>query len=184
MIKSLIWPANIGKQDGNYKLDRIKNALLALGQPQLKIPFPIHIVGTNGKGSTTAFLESILKEAGFKSHAYTSPNLICLNERIKLAGVEISDTQLIEVTEETRSLLSEKGLEWEVSFFEGFTAAAFLAFSQTKADFSLIEAGLGGRFAFVDCAGLCFSRSCQSSRCYSFVRPAPIANRSGDVLCG
>ena len=146
MIRSLIWPANIGKQDGNYKLDRIKNALVALGEPQLKIPFPIHIVGTNGKGSTTAFLESILKEAGFKSHVYTSPNLICLNERIKLAGVEISDAQLIEVIEKTRNLLREKGLEWEVSFFEGFTAAAFLAFSQTKADFSLIEAGLGGRF--------------------------------------
>jgi dihydrofolate synthase/folylpolyglutamate synthase len=144
MIKSVLWPKNIGKQDGPYKLDRINAALKKLGNPEKKIPFSIHIVGTNGKGSTTAFLKSILKEAGFISHVYTSPNLVSLNERVCLAGKEISDESLINLLKETETKLEE--LSSEVSFFEGFTAATLLGFSKTPADFSLIEAGLGGRF--------------------------------------
>ena len=145
-LKDVSWPPSEGKQDGVFKLDRIKKALKILGNPEKKIPFPIHIVGTNGKGSTISFLEAILKEASFKSHVYTSPNLIYLNERIKLAGNEISNEKLEEILNKTRELLAQENFEKEVSFFEGFTAASFLAFSEEKADFSLIEAGLGGRF--------------------------------------
>lgn len=146
MIKSVSWPVVFKNQSGPYKLDNIKNALGVLNNPEKRIPFPIHVVGTNGKGSTIAFLESILKNAGFVSHVYTSPHLVCLNERIKLAGVQISDSNLLELLEQTRFTLSQYGLENSLSFFEGMTVASFASFAETKADFSLIEAGLGGRY--------------------------------------
>lgn len=145
MLKQVHWPLWQGKFDGKYTLDIIRQSLDAIGNPEKKIPFPIHILGTNGKGSTTAFLESILKEAGFVSHVYTSPNLIFLNERIKIAGKFIEDEEMISSLNELKYNLSQHNLDTKISFFEGLTALAFMLFSKNKADFSLIEAGLGGR---------------------------------------
>lgn len=124
-------------------LDRIQSLLSALDNPEKKIPPAIHIAGTNGKGSTAAFTKSILEQAGLKVHVFTSPHLERFNERIVLAGEEINDEYLFEVLEECR-IVSEKN-NIQVSFFEGITAAAFLAFSRIKADVVILETGLGGR---------------------------------------
>jgi dihydrofolate synthase/folylpolyglutamate synthase len=137
MIKAIEWHHKPNRTQNGFSLEPIKELLSILSNPQQKIPFPIHIVGTNGKGSTTAFLEAILREAGYKSNVYTSPNLVALNERIKISGEEIADNMLL-------SEISQ--IPQTVSFFEALTTVAFKLFSTSKADFSLIEAGLGGRF--------------------------------------
>jgi len=124
-------------------LERIQSLLSALDNPEKKMPPTIHIAGTNGKGSTTAFTKSILEQAGLKVHVYTSPHLERFNERIVLAGEEITDEYLFRILEECR-VVSEKN-NIQVSFFEGITAAAFLAFSRVKADVVILETGLGGR---------------------------------------
>jgi dihydrofolate synthase/folylpolyglutamate synthase len=117
--------------------------LEALGNPQEKLPSTIHIAGTNGKGSTVAMLKSIFEQAGYKVHSYTSPHLLEFNERITLAGKPITDAHLSSVLEQTKAA-SDK-LNLQPGFFEGTTAAAFLAFAETKADILLLETGLGGR---------------------------------------
>lgn len=124
-------------------LERMEALMEKLGNPERKMPPSIHIAGTNGKGSTTAFLRSILEAAGMKVHVLTSPHLERFNERIVLAGEEIQDDYLYTTLEEIR-IIAEKN-ELKVSFFEGITAAAFLAFSRVKADVTLVEVGLGGR---------------------------------------
>ncbi|AAU03993.1 folylpolyglutamate synthase/dihydrofolate synthase family protein [Rickettsia typhi] len=126
-----------------YDLDNIKRLLKVLGNPHLSLPPVIHIAGTNGKGSSSAMLKSIFTVAGYKVHCYTSPHLLEFNERIIVAGEKISDNALWQVCEHVR-IVSEK-FNIEASFFEGTTAAAFLAFAQTKADILILETGLGGR---------------------------------------
>lgn len=123
--------------------------LEALGNPHHKLPPTIHIAGTNGKGSTLAMLKSIFMQGGHKVHSYTSPHLIDFNERVKLANLPISDDHLHSVLERTRLASEKAGLT--PSFFEGTTAAAFLAFSETPADLLLLETGLGGR---LDCTNV------------------------------
>jgi len=120
-----------------------------LGNPHHKLPPTIHIAGTNGKGSTLATLNSIFTQGGYKVHSYTSPHLIEFNERVKLANVAISDDHLHDVLERTR-LAAEKA-KINPSFFEGVSAAAFLAFAETPADLLLLETGLGGR---LDCTNV------------------------------
>ena len=105
----------------------------------------IHVAGTNGKGSTIAFLENILLSHGYKSNVYTSPHLISFNERIKLKNSLISDSALLSLLQEIKDLLCKKNLENTLSFFEIFTLAALYKFSQNDADFNIIEVGLGGR---------------------------------------
>lgn len=122
-------------------LDRIQQALEALGNPHQDLPPVVHVAGTNGKGSTIAFLRAILEAAGFRVHSYTSPHLIRFNERIVLAGKEIDDAALTEILEEVIAATEDMPL----TFFESTTAAAFLAFSRTEADILLLEVGLGGR---------------------------------------
>jgi dihydrofolate synthase/folylpolyglutamate synthase len=112
-----------------------------LDNPHLKLPPVIHVAGTNGKGSTIAFIKSILEAAGKKCHVYTSPHLIEFNERVVLAGKPITDDFLNEVIEETKNKCEGINL----TFFEGTTVAAFLAFSKIKADYVLLEVGMGGR---------------------------------------
>lgn len=124
-------------------LDRMLTLLELLGNPQEKIPSVIHIAGTNGKGSTTAFAKSILESSGMKVHVFTSPHLERFNERIVLSGSEIDDGFLYSLLEECRLIVEKHGLE--ISFFEGITAAAFLAFSRVPADATILEVGLGGR---------------------------------------
>jgi dihydrofolate synthase/folylpolyglutamate synthase len=112
-----------------------------LGNPQLFIPPVIHVAGTNGKGSTLAFLRSILEGAGKQVHAYTSPHLVRFNERIRLGGVLIADDLLVQLLQQC-----EKACESEdVTYFEVTTALAFLAFARIPADFLLLETGMGGR---------------------------------------
>ncbi|BBJ31451.1 bifunctional folylpolyglutamate synthase/dihydrofolate synthase [Rickettsia asiatica] len=132
------WNNNI-----KYDLENIARLLKALGDPHLRLPPIIHIAGTNGKGSSAAMLKSIFTLAGYKVHCYTSPHLLEFNERIVVAGEKISDNELWQVCEQVR-VASEK-FNIEPSFFEGTTAAAFLAFADTKANILILETGLGGR---------------------------------------
>lgn len=126
----------------DLKLDRVERLLGALGSPQNRVPPVIHVAGTNGKGSTIAHLRAFLEASGKKVHVYTSPHLVSFNERIRLAGELVSNEMLngaLEVCEEKNSGLP-------ITYFEITTAAAFLLFSQIKADYLLLEVGLGGRF--------------------------------------
>lgn len=122
-------------------LERIHQALDALGNPERRLPPVVHVAGTNGKGSTIAFLRAILEAAGLKVHTYTSPHLMRFNERIVLAGAEIENIELAAILEEVIG----KTKTIPLTFFESTTAAAFLAFSRTPADILLLETGLGGR---------------------------------------
>ncbi|WP_202068263.1 folylpolyglutamate synthase/dihydrofolate synthase family protein [Rickettsia tillamookensis] len=137
------FPVPTWKNNIKYDLENIARLLKALGNPHLRLPPVIHIAGTNGKGSSSAMLKSIFTLAGYKVHCYTSPHLLEFNERIIVAGEKISDNKLWQVCEEVR-VASEK-FNIEPSFFEGTTAAAFLAFEKTKADILILETGLGGR---------------------------------------
>lgn len=143
MVKMPHWPIPLGKKPIDLDLSRIRILLDALGNPQNTLPPVIHVAGTNGKGSTTAFLKSIFQAAGHKVHTYNSPHLVNFNERIGILGTNIDDNFLYEVTEECR-VAAEK-INLQLTFFEGTTAAAFLAFSKVKADVVIIEVGLGGR---------------------------------------
>ncbi|WP_010217133.1 bifunctional folylpolyglutamate synthase/dihydrofolate synthase [Sphingomonas sp. PAMC 26621] len=122
-------------------LERITLLLDRLGNPQDRLPPVFHVAGTNGKGSTCAFLRAALEAAGYTVHAYTSPHLVRFNERIRIAGRLIDDTLLAALLEE----VLDAGGDIGASFFEVTTAAAFLAFARTPADACVIEVGLGGR---------------------------------------
>ncbi|HEX8573924.1 MAG TPA: folylpolyglutamate synthase/dihydrofolate synthase family protein [Allosphingosinicella sp.] len=122
-------------------LERISRLLARLGNPERRLPPVLHVAGTNGKGSTCAFLRAAVEAEGLSAHVYTSPHLVRFNERIRLAGQLIGDSELAAVLEET---LDSAG-SVEISFFEATTAAAFLAFSRVPADACIVEVGLGGR---------------------------------------
>ena len=124
-------------------LERIALLLEAIGNPHLKLPPVLHVAGTNGKGSTCAFLRAAIEGAGLTAHAYTSPHLVRFNERIRVAGSLIEDAPLASILAEV--LDAAEAADIGPSFFEATTAAAFLAFSRTPADATIIEVGLGGR---------------------------------------
>ena len=126
----------------DLKLNRIERLLGDLGRPQDKLPPVIHVAGTNGKGSTIAHLRSFLQAAGKKVHVYNSPHLVRFNERIRLAGKLVSSKRLNKALQTCEEINAEK----PITYFEITTAAAFLLFSQVKADYLLLEVGLGGRF--------------------------------------
>ncbi|MEM9600969.1 MAG: Mur ligase family protein, partial [Pseudomonadota bacterium] len=123
-------------------LARIETVLDRLGRPQDRLPPSVHVAGTNGKGSTVALTRAMLDASGARVHVYTSPHLVHFNERIILAGSQIDDARLIDVLQRVRDANDGAPL----SFFEATTAAAFLAFAETEADYAVIEVGLGGRF--------------------------------------
>lgn len=122
-------------------LERIKQLLAKLGNPHKRLPPVFHMAGTNGKGSSCAYLRACLEAAGYHVHVYSSPHLVRFNERIRIKGALISDEDLAALLHE---VLNANGDD-QISFFEATTAAAFLAFSRTKADATIIEVGLGGR---------------------------------------
>lgn len=122
-------------------LERISALLGRLGNPERELPPVFHVAGTNGKGSTCAFLRAAIEAAGLTAHVYTSPHLVRFNERIRVAGKLIEDELLAELLREVLDISG--GIE--PSFFEVTTAAAFLAFSREPADAAIIEVGLGGR---------------------------------------
>ena len=122
-------------------LERIQALLDKLGNPERALPPVLHVAGTNGKGSTCAFLRAAVEAAGLKAHVYTSPHLVRFNERIRLAGRLIDDEALAALLEEAL----DAAMGMEISFFEATTAAAFLAFARAPADACIVEVGLGGR---------------------------------------
>jgi dihydrofolate synthase / folylpolyglutamate synthase len=122
-------------------LDRMYHLLGTLGNPEKTIPPVIHIAGTNGKGSTQAMIRAGLEAAGNSVHAYTSPHLARFHERIRVAGALISEHMLAALLDECAAANGADA----ITFFEITTAAAFLAFARTKADWTLLEVGLGGR---------------------------------------
>ena len=122
-------------------LERISALLDRLGNPERALPPVLHVAGTNGKGSTCAFLRAAIEAAGLSCHVYTSPHLVRFNERIRLAGKLIDDDYLAALLAQV--LDQAEGLK--ASFFEVTTAAAFLAFADTPADACIVEVGLGGR---------------------------------------
>lgn len=122
-------------------LERIEEVLARLGNPQDKLPPIFHVAGTNGKGSTCAFLRAAIEAEGLKVHVYTSPHLVRFNERIRLAGQLIADEYLAALLARVLDISEDIN----PSFFEATTAAAFLAFAETPADACILEVGLGGR---------------------------------------
>lgn len=125
----------------DLSLDRMHRLLAALGNPERVIPPVIHIAGTNGKGSTQAMIRAGLEAGGARVHAYTSPHLAQFRERIRLAGTLIEDDALADLLAQVEAANDGQ----PITFFEITTAAAFLAFARTPADFTLLEVGLGGR---------------------------------------
>ena len=122
-------------------LDRIATLLERLGDPHLSIPPVFHVAGTNGKGSTCAFLRAAIEAAGHSVHVFSSPHLVRFNERIRVAGKLIEDDALAALLAEVLDIAEGVG----ASFFEVTTAAAFLAFARTPAAATILEVGLGGR---------------------------------------
>jgi dihydrofolate synthase/folylpolyglutamate synthase len=127
---------------GRLGLDTIRALMERLANPHRKLPPVFHVAGTNGKGSTCAFLRAMLEAEGYMVHVTTSPHLVRYNERIRLAGELISDAALAAVLEE----VLDAGADLGPSFFEVTIAAAFLAFARTPADACVVEVGMGGRF--------------------------------------
>jgi dihydrofolate synthase / folylpolyglutamate synthase len=126
----------------DLSLDRMQRLLTALGDPQDRLPAIIHVAGTNGKGSTIAFLRALLEAAGRRVNVFSKPHLVRFNERIRIAGRLITDDALIAALEECERINAGAS----ITYFEITTAAAFLVFARHPADVTLIETGLGGRF--------------------------------------
>jgi dihydrofolate synthase/folylpolyglutamate synthase len=130
----------------DLSLDRIGRLLDRLGRPQDRLPPVIHVAGTNGKGSTVAFLRACLEAAGKSVHAYTSPHLVRFNERIRIGrpggGRLADDDTLIAAIAEVRRANGDD----PITFFEVTTAVALHLYAMHPADFCLLEVGLGGRF--------------------------------------
>jgi dihydrofolate synthase/folylpolyglutamate synthase len=130
----------------DLSLGRVERLLAKLGNPHKALPPVVHIAGTNGKGSVTAYLKAMLTAAGRRVHVYTSPHLVRFHERIELAGPDgltrpISEADLVDVLSRTQAVNSGD----DITQFEITTAAAFLAFAEHPADIVLLEVGLGGR---------------------------------------
>ncbi len=134
------WPKFVGLEPPGTPSERARTLLAKLGHPEKRLPPVVHVGGTKGKGSIIAFLRTMLTVAGYKVHAYTSPHIARFNERILLAGHEITDETLHSVIEETRVGAGDM----PVGFFDATTVAAMLAFAHTPADILLMEMGLGG----------------------------------------
>ncbi len=137
--------AALHPQKIDLDLGRIRRLMAALNHPERRLPPVIHVAGTNGKGSVIAFLRALFERAGARVHVYTSPHLRRFHERIALAGdpgaAPIKEGALAGLLEECRR--ANRGQP--ITFFEITTAAAFLAFARARADFLLLETGLGGR---------------------------------------
>ena len=129
----------------DLSLDRIRRLLADLGSPERRLPPTIHVAGTNGKGSTVAFMRAILESAGHAVHVYTSPHLVRFHERIRLG--RIGGGRFVEEDRLAQALRRCDAVNGAapITRFEITTAAAFLLFSEEPADALLLEVGLGGR---------------------------------------
>jgi len=125
----------------DLSLKRMHDLLAKLDHPERKLPPVIHIAGTNGKGSTIAYLRAILEAAGLSVHVYTSPHLVCFAERIRLGGKLIDENRLLEYLLDCEKINGGS----PITYFEITTAIALKAFAENPADVLLLEVGLGGR---------------------------------------
>lgn len=140
--------SSAGAQVQKFGLQNITTLSAALGNPHRAIPCA-QIAGTNGKGSTSAMLESILRAAGLRTGLYTSPHLERVNERIRIDGEDVSDVDFAaawtRVHSAIESLMASGALAAHPTYFECVTGMAFLVFAEKKLDFAVYEVGLGGR---------------------------------------
>ncbi len=141
---------NLQKYGIKFGLENTNKLMALMDNPYLKFK-SIHIAGTNGKGSVSAMLASVLQEAGYKVGLYTSPHLINFTERIRINGKEISEARVIEFTDEIRNRLAAADIadcgdrEFTPTFFEFTTTIAFTYFAEENVDIAVIETGMGGR---------------------------------------
>ncbi len=126
----------------DLSLERLHRLLAQLGNPERALPPVIHVAGTNGKGSTCAFLRAIGEAAGMRVHVATSPHLVRFNERLRLAGTLVTDAQLLDTLDEIERVNAGA----PITVFEVLMAATFLLFARVPADLVVLEVGLGGRF--------------------------------------
>ena len=139
LLASLMHP---GLKAIDLSLGRIERHLATIGNPEQSLPPIIHVAGTNGKGSTMAFLRAMLQAAGKRCHVFTSPHLVHFKERFVVAGEELSEPEIIEALERIKT----RSADYPLTFFEANAVAAFALFAQTEADYTLLEVGMGGRF--------------------------------------
>jgi len=125
----------------DLSLDRLRVLLTKLGNPEQRLPPIVHVAGTNGKGSTCAFLRAMAEAAGCRTHVYTSPHLVRFNERIRIAGALVEDDRLIATLEHIERVNGAA----PITVFEVITAAALVLFAEVPADLCILEVGLGGR---------------------------------------
>jgi dihydrofolate synthase/folylpolyglutamate synthase len=125
----------------DLSLDRLERLLGQLGHPERNLPPVLHVAGTNGKGSTCAFLRAMGEAAGLRVHVYTSPHLVRFNERIRLAGELVTDQALADILAEVEQVNAGA----PITVFEVLVAAALLLFARVPADICVVEVGLGGR---------------------------------------
>lgn len=131
------------KHGMKFGLDNIRRLMTASGQPHSSFR-SVHVAGTNGKGSTAAMIESILRTGGLRTGLFTSPHLVNFTERIRVNGKEIPERDVIALADEVRSL-SGQTEDFSPTFFEVVTAMAFIYFRRMKVDWAVVETGLGGR---------------------------------------
>ena len=139
---------------GAFKLDRMRELLRRLGDPQLRIP-AVHVAGTKGKGSTCAMIAAMLQSSGRRVGLFTSPHLHRFEERMVVNGVAPPAARVVELVREVRGVceeLSQRGAEWSPTFFEVTTAMAWRYFEQEQAEIAVLEVGLGGR---LDATNVC-----------------------------
>jgi dihydrofolate synthase/folylpolyglutamate synthase len=127
-----------------FGLANIRNILKSLGNPHEKLK-TIHIGGTNGKGSTAAMIHTILSRCGYRVGLYASPHLISFTERIRIEGREITEEEVVRLTEHIRGAIRERGIPETFTFFDFTTAMAMLYFVEERTDLAILEVGLGGR---------------------------------------
>ena len=144
--ETLAYLDSLGKFGIRLGMERIEGLLRELGNPERKIK-TIHVTGTNGKGSCSHSLASILQEAGYKVGLYTSPHLVDFRERIRINGKCIDEQYVVDFVEQERDFFEPL----HPSFFELTTALAFKYFAEKKVDIAVIEVGLGGR---LDCTNI------------------------------
>ncbi len=128
--------------DSRLGLDRTRELLARLGNPQDAVRF-VHVAGTNGKGSTCAFIASILQKAGYRTGLFTSPYIVEFSDRIRVDGINISDADLLAVTLDVKA--AADAMDDHPTEFELMTAVAFLHFARSGCDIAVAEVGLGGR---------------------------------------
>lgn len=140
--QSIAYLSSVGMLGSRPGLERMRYLLKALGHPEEGMAF-LHVAGTNGKGSTAALLESVLRQAGYRVGLFTSPHLLRYNERFRTGGAPISDEALARALSRVR--IAAEGLREPPTQFELLTCAAFLAFREADCDIAVLEVGLGGR---------------------------------------